>query len=46
MPGSFSDSTFGVDHAAWKANFFSDEWSIRNFQKGLPEVELGMLPFA
>jgi len=26
--------------------FFSDEWSIRNFQKRLPEVELGMLPFA
>jgi hypothetical protein len=25
--------------------FFSDEWSIRNFQKRLPEVELGMLPF-
>jgi hypothetical protein len=25
--------------------FFSDEWSIRNFQKRLPDVEISTLPF-
>jgi peptide chain release factor 3 len=45
MPDLLSDSTHGVDQAGRKVIFFSDEWSIRNFQKRLPEVELGMLPF-
>jgi len=25
--------------------FFSDEWSLRNFQKRLPDVEISPLPF-
>jgi hypothetical protein len=25
--------------------FFLDEWSVRNFQKRMPDVELAVLPF-
>ena len=45
MPDLLSDSTHGIDNAGRPVIFFSDEWSIRNFQKRLPEVELSTLPF-
>ncbi|MFM1821958.1 MAG: hypothetical protein RI967_224, partial [Planctomycetota bacterium] len=46
MPDLLSDSTHGVDHLGRRVIFFGDEWALRNFQKRLPEVEIGMLPFA
>jgi peptide chain release factor 3 len=45
MPDLLSDSTHGVDAAGRAVIFFSDEWSIRNFQKRLPDVEISTLPF-
>ena len=45
MPDLLSDSTHGIDSSGRAVVFFSDEWSIRNFQKRMPEVELSTLPF-
>jgi peptide chain release factor 3 len=45
LPELLSDATHGIDASGRRVIFFSDEWSIRNFQKRLPDVELGMLPF-
>jgi peptide chain release factor 3 len=45
MPDLLSDSTHGIDNAGRPVIFFSDEWSIRNFQKRLPDVEISTLPF-
>ena len=45
LPDLLSDSTHGIDASGRRVIFFSDEWSIRNFQKRLPEVELSLLPF-
>jgi peptide chain release factor 3 len=45
MPDLLSDSTHGIDGSGRPVVFFSDEWSIRNFQKRLPDVEISTLPF-
>ena len=46
MPDLLSDSTHGVDQDGRRVIFFLDEWSVRNFQKRMPDVELAVLPFA